>query len=246
MKTILSRILITTILSPSLILLTVSPALAVINSDITPAACLHVITLRSAGRDAMATNLAKMNKGFSDRMKKIASNKASVDKKVTTSRANAKNLFESKLKKLESKAGWTSAQKQAIATYKTNMELAKTTRDLAVDTARTNYRSALANLITAQQKDLTAAVITYQKAFEKAFATANANCSKGANMSAVKTAVQSAHQTLKTAITKANNKDKIKQLATTRNNAIKSADDTFIKQAASYTKTLKIALGLDT
>ncbi|MCX6728280.1 MAG: hypothetical protein NTV39_00720 [Candidatus Saccharibacteria bacterium] len=243
MKTILSKILITTIISPALVLLTVSPVLAVDNSDITPPECLRVITLRTTGREGFATNLAKMNTGSSDRMKKIAASKSNVDKQLTTARENAKKKFEQEVAKLESTTGLTDSQKQAIETYKSDMENAKITREFAVDTARTEYQRAMASAVTEQQTALTAAVITYQTSFEKAFATVTTNCAKGTNMAAVKTAVQTAHKDLKTTISNLKTSDKIKQLTKTRDDAIKTARDDFAKQAAILTKTLKSALG---
>jgi hypothetical protein len=248
MKTILNRIIITTIISPALILLTVSPAMAVVkpttdsNNNTDSEACLHIITLRSAGRDGIASRLTKMNTSSSDRMKKIAADATAADAKLATARANTKKQFEDKIAKLELTAGLTNVQKQAIETYKTEMETAKTTRESAVDTARTNYRIALASIVTNQQTILTNAAVAYQAAFEKAFATATANCNK-ADMPALKTAVQTAHKDLETAISNIKISDKIKQLETTRNDAIKAAKDTFAKQAATFTETLKTALG---
>jgi hypothetical protein len=209
----------------------------------TSSTCLHVVTLRTAGRDSLATNLAKMYTNSSNRLKKIVADKIVADKKLAINRANAKTSFEEKLVKLESTAGLTNVQKQAIETYKTDMELATVTRETAVDKARTDYSNALESTVLSQQTALTNAAVTYQTAFEKAFAVATSSCSKGVNMSAVKTAVQTAHQDLKTAISKLKTSDQIKQLATTRNDAIKTATNTFSKQAATFTQTLKTALG---
>jgi hypothetical protein len=184
-----------------------------------------------------------MDANFSTRLTKITADKAAVDQKVATARTNAKKQFEVKVQALESKNGLTDAQKQAVATYKTDMELAETTRELAVDSARTEYRTALYSTVAGQQTALSNAVITYQAAFEKAFATAATGCNDGTTLATLKTAIQAAHQTLKTTLSTIKTTDKIKQLATTRNNAIKAADDAFAKQAAGFTATLKSALG---
>ncbi|HUC96085.1 MAG TPA: hypothetical protein VMR16_00245 [Candidatus Saccharimonadales bacterium] len=249
MKTALNKIVITAILTPALILLPVSPALAVTTLAPDPLlsastkACQHLLLLRSTDRDTIATHLATMDSNFAARLTKITSEKAAVDQKVATSRANAKKQFEAKIQTLESKTGLTDAQKQAIATYKTDMELAETTRELAVDSARIEYRTALYSTIASQQTALSNAVLAYQAAFEAAFATAAPSCNDGTTISTLKTAVQTAHQTLKTTLSNIKTTDQIKQLATTRNNAIKAADNAFDGQTATYTTTLKSALG---
>ena len=254
MKTTLSKILITTIISPALILLTVSPAMAVVapkttttnpdaNINIDAGNCFHVVSLRTSGRDGFATHLTKMNAASSDRMKKIATDKTGVDKKLTVARGDTKKQFEEKIANLEKTAGLTDAQKQAIETYKTNMEMAKANREFAVDKARDDYNIALSTALVEQQTSLSNAVIAYQTAFEKVFATATSSCAKTTDMSTVKSAVQTARKDLKTAIAKSKTSEKIQQLVTVRNNAIQAAKDNFVKQATSFTKTLKTALG---
>jgi len=183
----------------------------------------------------MATN-------YSNRLKKITSGETAADVKLATVRTNAKKQFQDKIAQLESTAGLTNAQKQAIETYKTGMETAEMARESAVDMARSNYRTALTALLEEQQKVLTNTAAAYQAAFEKAFAAATTDCNN-ANLPTVKKAVQTAHQDLKTAVSNVKISDKIKQLETTRNNAIKTANDAFTKQATAYTKTLKTALG---
>jgi len=248
MKTVSSRALVIGITSFVLVSLTISPVSAVTktDSDITPERCSHVISLRSKGRDNLAANLLKMNTGSSNRIKKIANDKTNIDKKVKASRSNAKTRFEEKLKKLEEKAGWTKAQKQALATYKTNMLLARKNREFSVDGARTQYRSALGTALTNQQKNIAAATTTYQKAVENAFATVVNSCDKETDMPALKASVKTARETLKNALSKikVTTTAKIKQLATTRNDAIKKADDTFKQQATDFTKILIAALGV--
>ena len=205
--------------------------------------CLHVISVRTDGRNGFATHLTKMNAASSNRQEKIATDKIAADKKLTTARANAKKQFEDKIAKLLTKTGLTDVQKQAIETYKTDMELAKTNREFAVDKARADYRSALSAAILEQQTALSNAAITYQESFEKAFAVATADCAKVTDMSTVKTAIQTAKKDFKASIDKIKISDKIKQLASTRDSAIQAANETFAKQASSFTETLKTALG---
>jgi hypothetical protein len=210
--------------------------------DYSSEACVHAVTLRNTNRDAMTDKVSTMNSAFTARLTKITTDKAAADKKLASARTAAKSQFESKIQKLESQVGLTDVQIQAIETYKNDMEMAKTTRETAVDKARTDYRNALAETISVQQKALYSAVVTYQAAFEAAFATATSNCTNGTNMSAVKTAIQSAHQTLKSAVADNKTTDNIKALMTTRNDAIEAANDVFTKQAATFTQTLKTAL----
>ena len=223
---------------------TISPAMAVAVSPKT-IACANVLTIQTKNEAELATRIATMQTDFAARIAKINSDKTEVDKKIATNRANAKKSFEEKIQKLESQTGLTNTQKQAILIYKTNMQLAETTRETAVDSARSKYRTDLLNIVTTRQQTITEAVNTYQATIQSAFMTAKASCGNGittTNMSSLRTAIMLARQKLTATKTESEIKSQIKKLATTRNDAIKLADNNFKESATIYKTTLSVAL----
>jgi hypothetical protein len=207
--------------------------------------CARVTTLQSTNEAEIATHIATLQSNFAARLAKIASDKTAIDQKITTARANTNQQFEAKIQKLESKAGLTNTQKLAIEVYKLSMEQAEKTRETAVDNARLEYRSNLNYTVTSRQLIWSDSAALFQTNVKTAFSAASAKCSDGSadTMTTLKAAIQDAHQTLTTARSDAKLSSDIKQLASTRDKTIKSANDAFIKSVTTYTTTLKSALG---
>lgn len=229
--------------------LVASPSMAIVNQMTTTketkgssATCAHITTLESTNQATIATRMAGMQGDFTKRLATITANKTDIDQKLAITRAAASAQFESKLKSLEAQTGLTQVQLQAISTYKTDIQQAEATREKAVDAARTTYRAALLAEVQIHQQDLSSAVTTYQTAVTAAFTTAVTNCGDGAATASLKTTVKSARETL----TAARHSDKvttsIKQLATTRAAAIKTANEAFAISVGTYTTTLTTAL----
>jgi hypothetical protein len=242
MKIPLNKVIVTAIVSSVLVFCMVSPAFAVV--DASNSVCARVATLTSTKQAAVAIRVATMQTNFSARLTKIVSDKAVIDQKIATARANASQQFNSKVQKLEAKTGLTDTQKQAIETYQTDMQQAEKTRELAIDTARQTYRGELLSTVTNQQKALSTAVDTYQSTVSEAFSAASANCATKPNdtMPTLRASIQSARTTLTNLETSLKNTSEIKQLITTRDSAIKDDNGVFAKSIATYTSTLTSAL----
>lgn len=223
---------------------TISPAMAVVLNPKT-IACDNVSAIQTKNEAELATRIVTMQADFAARLAKITSDKTEIDNKITTNRTEAKKSFEENIQKLELQTGLTNAQKQAIMTYNTNMQLAEKTRETAVDSARSKYNTDLLNVVTKHHQTITEAVNTYQATVQSTFMTAKARCDNGmttTNMSNLRTAIKLARETLTSSKTESEIKSQIKKLATTRNDAIKLADDHFKESATTYNTSLKVAL----
>jgi len=227
----------------------VSPATAVVKQTPAMIACANTLALKTKSETDLATNITTMQTNFAARLAKITANEKTIDTKIATNRTNAKKNFEDKIQKLELQTKPTKlsdTQKQAVQTYKINMEKAETNREESVDSARATYRISLLNIVKARQQTITESVNIYQATVQSTFMTAEAKCADGkttVNNANLKTSIQFARQTLTATKTESEIKTQIKKLATTRNAAIQAAKDKFSKQTATYSDTLKIALG---
>lgn len=211
-------------------------------------ACANVLAIQTKSESDLAARIKAMQTDFAKRLTKITTNKTEVDKKVATNRANAKKKFEEKIQKLELRTEPTELneiQKQAVNTFKINMEQAEKIREGSVDNARSKYRTDLINVVTTHQQTITEAVNVYLATVQSAFMTAKAKCSNGmttTNKSNLQTAIQLARQTLTATNAESEIKTQIKKLATTRNDAIKLANNTFKKSVTAFNTKLTAAL----
>ena len=208
--------------------------------------CVRVATLMSTNEANLEAHVASMQSNFSARMTQLAADQQNIDQKVATARTEAKAQFEQKITAMEAKTGLTAAQKQAIETFKANMEKAESTRETAVDQARETYRTNLADTISGQQTSLQSSVATYQAAIKSAFSTAAASCGDGQALTTLRASVKTARQALETA----RNADKvgatIKSLAETRRTAVQAANQAFVTAVQQYTQDLTAALAATT
>jgi hypothetical protein len=216
------------------------------NTATTSAACTRIATLGDMTSATIAGHIATMNDDFTTRLTNIANRSTTIDPKIDTARTKSTAAFDAKITSLESPANLTTAQKAAIQAYSASMHTAETTREAAIDAARTTYRTDLLTTVKAHQTALTTATTTYQTSVAAAFTTAGVNCGDGTATATLKTSVKSAKDTFKTARTDAKVTTDIKALMTTRNTAIAAADATFTKDAAAYTATLSAILSTTT
>jgi len=246
MKTISKTILAAVIISPVLILLSTNPTNAVeptgTGNSVRPAICTQIGVLKNNNQTSLEVQIANTKNNFTQRISQITANQSSVDKQLATSRATASTQFDARITELLAKNNLTTSQKQAITLYQTNMKKAEVDRQNAVDNARSVYRKALTDVISGQQQTLTSAIATYQKTVDDAFATSVNNCGDGTAMSTLKTAVKTARQTLADTKQSTKSADAIKQLAATRDAAIKTANEAFAKTAADLSTALSTAL----
>ncbi len=215
------------------------------NRDTSATVCSRITTFAKTGKENLSEKRSTLQTDFSKRLSGIATKQTDVDKKVSEARLAAKTKFEEKIAKLEAKEDLTDVQKAAIETYKTEVQAAEVTRAAAIDDARAAYRTGLASLVTTNQQTLSSAVTTYQTAVSTALATATANCTEAnatATLATLKASLKSAREVLNAKRTPDTNKAAIKQLATTRDAAIKAANEAFKTKVTALTVTLKAAL----
>jgi hypothetical protein len=230
-------------LTATLITFTGTQSMAVSGTERTSsAACTRIATLLSTSNATVATHIASMKTDFANRISNIASRQADVDQQSATFRASIADKFDAKITKLREQANLTTAQIAAIDTYATNMKTAESTRETSVDAARLTYRTALSGVVNTHQQSLINATSTFEGSISEAFTIAQTNCSNGTAMATLKQTISTARQTFKLA-QQSSVGDSIKQLATTRNTAIKAADTAFAKSAADYTAILVTSLG---
>jgi hypothetical protein len=211
--------------------------------------CARILTLSTSSKDTISSKQGELQTDFSKRLTNVSSHQGEVDSKVITFRTNAAATFEDKIKSLEAESGLTDVQKAAIETYKTSVQSANSTREVAVDSARSAYRTGLATVIAKQQQTLSTASTTYQLTVDAAFTAAVGGCtaSNGATvMSTLKTAIKSARMTLEATRTPDATKAAIQQLAATRDASIKAANSAFHTTLTGLTAALKAALGVST
>lgn len=207
------------------------------------AVCRRLATLDGTGRATVAAQRATMESDFATRLLTISSDKATIDQRVLDARTSANTAFEAKIADLKATEGLTEDQLTAIDTYQTNMQTAETARETAVDAARTTYRTALRSTIQERQTTLTTTVESYQASVNTALMTAKENCGTDSNvMATLRVAVKTAREDLNTVRQGAQVGDDVKALVATRNDAIKTANETFATLAKTYTETLTAAL----
>lgn len=208
------------------------------------ASCARITTLATSGKTAVSEKRTNLQTNFAERLTNVSTKQTGIDQKISDARITAKTRFDEKIQSLQAREDLTQVQSDALDIYVEKVQEAEVTRKAAVDTARSTYRTALANAVATQQQGLSTAATTYQTAVNTAFATAQANCTDAnaaATLATLKEDLQEARETFSAARKPEASKEAIKALATTRDEAIKTANATFAKSVATYTETLKKA-----
>jgi hypothetical protein len=243
MKTNLNKLTNTGVASLLMVIVSTSPAMAIPdttnrNNELPSIACNRITTLKNNSEKTIDTQLSNLETVFANQLSKITEKEATNDQKITTTRTAAKNQFEEKIQTILAQTGLTESQIQAINDYKNNIQTANVTRQSAVDAARSEYRTALSNTVSAQQQILTQSVKNYKTAVSTAFNNANTNCSQAGSSAELRLSVKTARESLTAARETSKSAAAIKQLSETRNTAIKQADKIFTELATEYAKTL--------
>jgi hypothetical protein len=250
MKTISNKLVTSVIASLTLVLVSVTPVVAVGNTEDTvgkaSASCTRVAELKDTQIAAMTAKMTTLRSEFTNRLTTMNTKQASLDEKVTAARATAKKEFEAKITAMLAQEGLTDAQKEAIAEFQTSMEQSMEIRQTAVDKARSDYRIALAALVQNRQQAMLTAAETLQTSTQAAFDTAVSTCGQDGNMTTLRTSIKTARQTYQTARNSIKIKDDIQAIVTTRNTAIKDANQIFADSAHTYAITLSTALAATT
>ena len=247
MKTIYSKISVLGLIILSLILMPILPASAVGNTSGNgneSAICNRLTNTKSSYETRIASHITNIQANFSERLTEITENKATVDQKVKTLRERVRTQFEARIQEMLSQEDLTDTQTQAINTFRTNMEQAEEIRETAIDDAREEYHSALAAAVTGHQQTLITVGETYKTSVLQAFETAISSCSENAStaITTLKSSLRTAREALINTRREAKIGQDIKELASTRNAAIKLANEAFVKAANEYSETLTTAL----
>jgi exonuclease VII small subunit len=210
-----------------------TPSLALTAPRTTPStptdqACARLTTFSTTGAAKLKERQAAMEVDFAKRQSNITSRHDAADQKVVTFRTTLSDKFDAKVTDLKSKEGLSEAQLAAINTYEKDMKAAKQTREEAVDAARETYRAGLIKEVEAHQAALRSAVTTYQTAVEA--------------MTTLKSSLQAARESFQAARKASKAQPTIKELVTTRTEAIKAANAEFAEKAKVYGDTLKSVL----
>ncbi len=182
------------------------PSLALAQDDPTPSVSPRVESAHFCGRFTEAT--ADLSTGTTSRFKQLQDNVvqhdtklkddfASLKTKQTSGRQTADHNLQDRLAKLDAQAT-TTAQKTAIADFKTAILAAVTTRRAAFDTAGTTFHTGLAAVLSARQTALKTAATTYRAAVASALAAAKASCLAGTSPATVRTTLRAALKTAQT------------------------------------------------
>lgn len=249
MKTLYNKLIVLGLIVPIISLCVVSPVLAVETpvqeQGGSAAVCTRLQNYDKTVGENLSNQLTKVYTNFNDRSANIISKQSTIDQKLLGDRASAKTRFESKITELLAKEGLTDSQRQAIETFKTNVEAAMLTRQTAVDDARAAYRKALSDNVTEHQASLLKAVATYRAAVTAAFDDAKSSCSTGSQvMATLRNAIKTARQNLDSARQDTRATADIATLIKTRNTAIQTANDTFKASVSQYRLELRTALDL--
>lgn len=207
-------------------------------------ACSTLSTAQTNYQTAASKRLETMNDDFAKRLSAISDRSTTIDPKVQDARDAAATKFNDAIATLKAQPDLTTAQQKAIDTYVTQMQAAEKTREGAVDAARSVYRAELIEVVQQHQTTLSAAVTTFQSSVSTAFTTAIGNCADANAKTTLKSDLTTAKETFASARESSKVTEQIKQLMETRNAAIKDADVTFAKQAASYSAALATVLGV--
>lgn len=193
----------------------------------------------------------KVSTARNERATQLTANRAKWDQDLSANRSKADQDRQSSFAKLEAKAT-TDAQKAAVKTYESTVADAVTKRRAANDAARTAFRNAVDTAIASQKATIDAQATIFSSAVSTAVTTAQAACiANPANGPAIRTTLQNSLKTAKDTYNAARKSDgnlgeQIKQLAATRNEAIKTADTTLQATVKAAREALKAAFGSQT
>lgn len=240
------KLVVASVLSLAVALVGVTPLFAqsTMQTNERAASCARITLLATSGKTAVSERRTSLQTNFTERLTNVSTTQTDIDQKISDARITAKTKFDEKIQSLQAQEDLTEVQSEAIDIYVEKVQEAEVIRKAAVDTARSTYRTALASTVAAQQQTLSTAATTYQTAVTAAFTTAQANCTDdnaAATLATLKENLQEARTAFAAARTPDATKESIKKLATTRREAVKTANEAFAKSVATYTATLKVA-----
>lgn len=246
MKTVSKNIVFTIILSSVLALAIAAPSLAVqetnVNSNQQSTNCARVSGLKTKSEGQVSEKITALQTNFANRLTKMTADQKNTNQQIANLRKEAQVRFEAKIKELQAQKNLTAEQIQTITAFQGNMQQAEAKREIAVDSARGTFRDALKMAVSNQQQTQLKAATEFYQSTSSAFLNAKTNCDKSNVMATLKKEVKTARQTMTQTREKSQLGETIKELAQTRTDSIKKANDEFKTSTAEYAQTLADAL----
>lgn len=210
--------------------------------------CTNLST-RVSSITSQVNNLSgKVAPAWAQQDEKLSSADQKVDQDVAAARQKADSDRDANFTKLEAKAT-TDAQKQAVQTYETAVKTAVTTRRGAYDAARQTFRTGVKDAVLARRSTVAAQISQFKASVNAAVASAQASCtSNPASGASVRTTLVSALKTARQTFQSNRKGDEtvgsqVKQLAATRNDSFKAADQAFKASMVTARDALRQAFG---
>jgi hypothetical protein len=195
--------------------------------------CSDISTRTEAVQDKISARQEALLNSWQTQSDKIEIISETRDKDVEGLRAHiddARSQNAIKMRKLAA----DDDEEKAVDTYVSAVSSAVHARRQSVDTARTQFRSDVKKLAEARQATLAGQVEALRISIADAYTTAKSGCSDGTDPSAVQAALAQQLAAAKQGFIEKRATDnqlgiQIKQLASTRRDAVKAADTTFLQ-----------------
>lgn len=192
----------------------------------------------SERRDTLRTN-------YTNRLTNLAATVTNIEDRLGVARQQVATSFEERITTLKNIEGLSDEQLAAIDTFQTDMIAADEVRQTTVDSARTDYRAALREIVSDRQDALAEAAATYSTALDAALKKAESNCSSASALTTLRADINAARNTFNEARQSTEVKEQLAELMQERNTAIKDANDAFRETAKQLSATLQSALGVE-
>jgi hypothetical protein len=210
--------------------------------------CSGMSAKAEAANQKVASLSDKVTQAWSQQDQKLTDNFTKVDTSVKEGRKKADSQRQEDFDKLAAKAK-TDAQKQAVTTYKSAIEASVTIRRDSFDSIRQTYRQALRDTISDRRLKVSAQQITYKAAVADAFTTAEQSCQNSPkDTAAVRVTLLASLKSAREAYQTDRKSDatvgaKQQELAKARNEAFKTATDTFLASTKAARDALRQSFG---
>lgn len=193
--------------------------------------CTKLPDFSSKLTERFTEHTGKLHSKQDEIAKKITENRAEIDVKIKEYRDKADAQRQAQAVKLAERAT-TTAQKAAVETFVDTIHDAITVRRTAIDAARETFRIGVDKVRNDRKTAIEGALTTFKSSFTATLDKASADCAANVAPKTVRTQTVTALKNARTAFNTTikgleKNKVSIESLQTTRNAAIKKAQDDF-------------------
>lgn len=214
----------------------------------TSAFCSNISTEANTVTTKLNGLISTAQQAWSNRDTKWNNLITTVNQEVAAARLRADTAREQDFTKLMAKAT-TSSENSAVMAYESSVNQAVSSRRTAYDAARQTYRSGVEAVTATRENTVIDQFNTFKTAVNSAIQTAEASCTATpGNGPVIHSVFQSSMQSARQTFSSERQSDptintQVKQLATTRDAAFNTADQTFQTAMNSAAQTLKEAFG---